>query len=100
MRTRPPALAANSVAQYEALRPSAVARAPVFSVVPLGAILVVKSGVAGWLQQWQQMAGAIVVAPAESRPPAGLPNAPVWQRELTLLLAQMSARHLRPDPPL
>jgi hypothetical protein len=98
--TLPPAFAANSVAQYEALRPSAGARASVFSVAPLGAILVVKSGVAGWLQQWQQVAGALLVAPAESRSPAGRPNAPGWQRELTLLLAQMSARHLRPDPPL
>lgn len=99
MRTRPPAFAANSVAQYEALRPSAVAQAPVFSVAPLGAILVVKSGVAGWLQQWQQVAGAIRVAPAESRPPARPPHTPGWQRDLTLLLAQMSARHLQPGLP-
>jgi predicted alpha/beta hydrolase family esterase len=95
-----PAEGSASRAHYEALRQQAVGGSGILAAEPLGAILVVKSGVAGWLQQWQQVAGAILVAPAESRRPARPPNTPGWQRDLTLLLAQMSARHLRPALPL
>lgn len=94
-----PAEGSASSAHYEALRQQAVGRSGMLAAEPLGAILVVKSGVAGWLQQWQQVAGAILVAPAESRSPARPPNTPGWQRDLTLLLAQMSARHLQPGLP-
>lgn len=80
-----------STAQYEALRQNAVARAPVFSAAPLGAILVVKTGVAGWMRECRQLSGAVPTTwPPPSRPPAG----PDWQHELTLLLAQMTGRHL------
>ena len=85
---------AASTAQYEALRQNAVARAPVFSAAPLGAILVVKTGVAGWMQQWRQ--GAQEVPPL--RPPTSRPSdQPGWQHELTLLLAQITTRHLSPS---
>jgi len=81
-----------SAEQYEALRRNAVAREPIFSTHPLGAILVGKSGVAGWMRQWQELSGEIIASSPCSHPP----DEPGWQHELTILLAQMSARQLRP----
>jgi hypothetical protein len=79
---------------YEALRRSAVTREPVFSAAPLGAILVVKHGVAAWMRRWGQVGGA-PAAPTPSAP-LPLPTAePRWQRDLALLLAEMTAPHLR-----
>jgi len=89
----------DSAEQYEALRQNAVAREPIFSVPPLGAILVVKSGVAGWMQRWKQVSGGVIAAPSSPPPLSRPPNEPGWQHELTLLLAQMSARQLRSDLP-
>jgi hypothetical protein len=83
------------VEHYEALRQNAAAAAPgrILPAAPLGAILVVKTGVAGWLQRWHE-ATAARPAPA---PTLAYPNScdtPGWQHELTLLLAQMSVRHV------
>jgi len=89
-------LSSASTEQYEALRQNAVARDSIFSAAPLGVILVVKTGVAGWLQQWRQ--GAPEVLPL--RPPPSRPSdQPGWQHELTLLLAQITTRHLSSSPP-
>jgi hypothetical protein len=84
-----------SLEQYEALRQHALGREPVFSSEPLGAILVVKTGVAGWIREWRRPPGE--AAPA--RPVAMAPSAePDWQHELTLVLAQITARHLSSPP--
>lgn len=85
----------GSAEQYEALRQNAVTREQIFSVAPLGAILVVKNGVAGWLRQWRQVSSESIAAP--SRPAPRSPLAPGWQHDLTLLLAQMSAPPRRPS---
>jgi hypothetical protein len=87
---------AGSAERYEALRQNAVTREQIFSVAPFGAILVVKNGVAGWMRQWRQAAGQITAVP--SGPRTAPPNEPGWQHDLTVLLAQMSAPHLRPGP--
>lgn len=89
----PTSLAA--VEQYEALRQNAVAlvRERIFSAEPLGAILVVKSGVAGWMHRWNEAAGATARPAAAPSGPTGW-DEPGWQHELTLLLAQMSIRQL------
>jgi hypothetical protein len=71
--------------QYEALRRHAVERGQVFSAEPLGMMLVVKTGLASWMRQWQEISSA----------PAGTQE-PGWQHDLTRLLAQMTARQLRP----
>lgn len=90
----------DSAEQYEALRQNAVARERIFSASPLGAILVVKAGVAGWMLQWKQVSGEVVIAAPSSPPPRSPPpSQPGWQHELTMLLAPMSARHLRPALP-
>ena len=80
--------------QYEALRRHAVERGQVFSAEPLGMILVVKTGVASWMRQWQEISGSTSATPA---PAAVAPaHEPGWQHDLALLLAQMTARQLRP----
>lgn len=80
-----------STEQYEALRQNAVAREPVFSTEPLGAILVVKTGVAGWMRECRQLSGEV---PTSWPPPARPSDGRDWQHALTLLLAQMTVRHL------
>jgi len=79
-----------SIEQYEALRQNALAPGRIFSVAPLGAILVVKSGMAGWMRRWSQV-GVTTPAPLPFHP-AG--DEAGWQRELTVLLAEMTATHL------
>jgi len=79
---------------YEALRRGAVARDQVFSATPLGTILLVQNGVAGWMRRWEQVGGA----PASPATPASLPlpcDEPRWQRDLAMLLAEMTVPHLR-----
>jgi len=90
-----PTGAIASSEHYEALRQRAVAGRQIFPTDPLGAILVVKTGVAGWLRQWRQVCGEIIVAPSRPAPRSAI--APGWQHELTLLLAHMSAPPRRPS---
>jgi hypothetical protein len=82
---------------YEALRRNALECGRIFSGDPLGAILVVKAGVAGWIRQWRQVSGEIIATPSTPLPRSCPQYEPGWQHELTVLLAQMSARHLRPS---
>jgi hypothetical protein len=78
---------------YEALRRDAVTRERIFSADPLGAILVVKHGVAGWMQRWNQICGTSATPePSHFVPPTGEPR---WQHELAVVLAGMTAPHLR-----
>lgn len=89
MKTVLPLAAAE---HYEALRRYALTRDQVFSAVPLGAILIVKHGVAAWLRSWGQVGGA----PAAPLPSSPLPTAePRRQRDLAMLLAEMTVPHLR-----
>jgi len=76
---------------YEALRQNAVTREPIFSTAPLGAVLVVKSGVAGWMRRW----GQVCSETNRSSPLLPAANEPNLHRELAMLLAAMTAPHLR-----
>lgn len=87
--------ASVSTEQYEALRQNAVARTAIFSAAPLGTILVVKTGVAGWMHQWRQRPEAVPMSSPSTRP-SGQPG---WEHELTLLLAQITVRQLSPSSP-
>jgi hypothetical protein len=73
--------------QYEALRQHAVQ--PLLGGSPLGAVLVANSGLAGWMRQWPQAS-----ATAAHRSESVLINEPASHHELTLILAQITARHL------
>jgi hypothetical protein len=57
---------------YEALRQNAVTREPIFPADPLGAILVVKNGVAGWMRRWDQVCGTASPDTPSSLPPPTL----------------------------
>ena len=84
-----------SAEHYEALRRHAVEERGRLGSDPLGAVLVARSGVAGWMRQWERMAAAETPTAV---PPATRPSSePLWQHELTLVLAGMTAGHLRQD---
>lgn len=88
--------------RYEALRQLAVAGSLVFEVDPLGLVLLLRQGVAGWMHGWsgriQNGTGAGVPTP----PTPPIPVVPTSQRQqqLTELLAQMSLAHLPKDSAL
>jgi len=86
-----PALAAIPwAARYEALRRQALEGSETLTGEPLGLALVCRSGLAGWMSAWGQAS-----KPPSAPPPLPPgPARPGWQHELTVLLAQMTARHL------
>ena len=67
---------------------------------PLGLGLICRAGLIGWMQAWRAVSEAPVIKPVLSTGPAlagdALGQSPGWQRELTVLLAQMTARHVHP----
>ena len=77
--------------RYEALRQLAVAGSLVLGVDPLGLVLLLRQGVAGWMCGW---AGLVQTPPAAPVPASALPPASLWQQQLTELLAEMSFAHL------
>lgn len=79
-----------SIEQYEALRQNALEPGRIFSAAPLGAVLVVKNGMAGWMRRWSQV-GDPAAASLPLHPAGGEAG---WQHELTVLLAEMTATHL------
>jgi hypothetical protein len=79
--------------RYEALRQLAVAGNLVFEVDPLGLVLLLRQGVAGWMHSWS---GQMQTTTAAAVPAPPTPAVPTSQRQqqLTELLAQMSLAHL------
>lgn len=90
----PPALSGTPWAEhYETLRRLVLAGREPWGAQPLGVGLVCRRGLAGWIEAWRHAAqspGAAVPPP----PPVSAP--PGWHHELTVLLAEMTARHLSP----
>jgi hypothetical protein len=85
--------------RYEAVRGHLVSGRHLLGVDPLGLVLVLKHGVAGWMRRWLE-------SPSDPRP-AGetpavplCPSTPVWQQQLTMLLAQMTVTQLCPTAAL
>jgi hypothetical protein len=81
--------------RYEALRQLAVGGRQILESDPLGLVLLLRQGIAGWMRRWSELT-----------PTAPLPSAPVqtptasagsWQHQLTQVLAEMSLAHL-PNP--
>ena len=79
--------------RYESLRRHALEAHPILGNDPLGSALLAQGGIALWMRQW--------VAPSpvpNDAPPLtaalSVPTAPDWQRELTLVLGQMTLQHL------
>jgi len=81
--------------RYEGLRGQALEVAPgALSAPALGRYLLRNYGIAEWMRRWPEQAedgGADVVrTPAQ----AEFPQAPLWQEQLTKLLAQMAFQQL------
>jgi len=82
--------------RYEALRQLAVAESLVLGVDPLGLVLLLRQGVAGWMRSWSGLIETTTQTPVSASPPPVIPTSP-WQQQLTELLAQMSLAHLPND---
>jgi len=79
--------------RYESLRRHALEAHPILGNDPLGLALLSQGGIALWMRQWTAPPPVPSHAPAL---PATLsaPMPPEWQRELTLVLGQMTLQHL------
>ena len=93
----PAATAALWQQRYEALRQLAVTGNRVLAGEPLGLVLLLREGVAGWMRHWSGLGEPTPGAPGPPLPT--VPSTPQWQQQLTELLAQMSLVHL-PDAPI
>jgi hypothetical protein len=82
--------------RYEALRQLAAAESLVLGMDPLGLVLLLRQGVAGWMRSWSGLIETTVETPAPASPPPVIPTSP-WQQQVTELLAQMSLAHLPND---
>jgi hypothetical protein len=78
--------------RYEALRQHALGGRDLLAAPPLGLHLLRCQGLAGWMQRWADATEGGRV----NSTPAPLPDGPVWQEQLTALLAQMTFPYLRP----
>ena len=88
--------------RYESLRRHYVQDRQILGTDPLGLILCLRLGVAGWMRHWATLpAAGSTTAPALAQ---SLPAPPVitseWQQQLTVVLAQMTVRHLALTPVL
>jgi hypothetical protein len=77
--------------RYEALRQHALGGRDLLAAPPLGLHLLRSQGLAGWMQRWADATEGGLV----NSTPAPLPDGPVWQEQLTVLLAQMTFPHIR-----
>ncbi len=88
-----PATATVWKQRYEALRQLAIGGRQILETDPLGLVLLLRQGVAGWMRSWSES------APTSTLQRAPVPEAPtaptsVWQHQLTEVLAAMSLAHL------
>ena len=79
--------------RYEDLRQLAVTGSQILGAQPLGLVLLLREGVAGWMRGWPTPEQTSPRTPAP--PPRDLLIAtPAWQQQLAALLAEMSLAHL------
>jgi hypothetical protein len=81
--------------RYEQLREQVLARDTLIGTDSRGLSLLIRRGVAAWMQVWHDPLSCCGVAElqAQSRP-INPPNS--WQQEATRLLVNMALSHLRP----
>ena len=78
--------------RYEALRQLAVGGRQILESDPLGLVVLLRQGIAGWMRSWSELAHT---APPQSAPvQLGALAASGWQHQLTQVLAEMSLAHL------
>lgn len=79
--------------RYEELRNHVLEGRRTLGADPLGVVLLCRRRLAGWLRGWQEMTLPRPPLPLPSSEPP-FPVTPLWQQELTLLLAQMTTQQL------
>jgi hypothetical protein len=79
--------------RYEALRQLAVAGRQILEAEPLGLVLLLRQGVAGWMRSWTEWTQPPSLLQKPVSPVPVLPTS-VWQQQLTAVLAEMSFAHL------
>jgi hypothetical protein len=79
--------------RYENLRGHVVERRQSLGADPLDLLLLCRQGLASWMRGWCEVT---VPTPCFPLSPSALPSplTPLWQQQLTGLLAQMTAQHL------
>jgi len=85
--------------RYESLRRHFLGDRPLLGADGLGLTLLLHKGVAGWMRAWHNGA-ALEPEPTPSSELWNPPVAPVWQQELTRLIAHMTVQQLGPTQPL
>jgi hypothetical protein len=81
--------------RYEALRQCFVDESGRLACAPLGLLLLIREGLAGWMRRWNPEAP---VSTGSAKCPSLMPLMPAsgWQCELTYLLARITTLHLEP----
>jgi hypothetical protein len=93
----PSTLSTSWSERYEALRRHVLNDGHVFESQPLGLVLWLAQGMAGWMREWTK---AVQAAPLPAVVPRPLPfvATALGQQQLTLLLAQITVQRLYPIP--
>jgi hypothetical protein len=82
--------------RYEGLRQRAVGGRQVLESEPLGWVVLLRQGVAGWMRRWPD--GTSTASPPSTPVPPPSASANGWQQQLTRVLAEMSLAHLLNRP--
>jgi hypothetical protein len=93
MKPIPTASPAAWKERYENLRGHIVEGRQSLGVDPLDMALLCRQGLASWMRSWRELT---VPQPCSALAPSVLPHpaTPLWQQQLTAMLAQMTAQHL------
>lgn len=83
--------------RYETLRRHVVDGTRVFDSKPLGLVLWLAQGMAGWMREWNKTV-EVLPSPQGAPPPVPFAAPALWQHQLTLLLAQFTVQRLYPAP--
>jgi hypothetical protein len=85
--------------RYETLRHHVVDGTRVLESKPLGLVLWLAQGMAGWMREWNKTV-EVPPSPQGVLPPVRFAASATWQHQLTLLLAQFTVQRLYPAPGL
>lgn len=77
--------------RYESLRRYVLEGRALLQAQPLGLVLWMTKGLAGWMNEWSKLSQPEPSRLSRVWPPSSTGS---WQEELTMLLAQMTLSHL------
>ena len=81
--------------RYEVLRRYVLEGRALLQAQPMGLVLWLAKGMAGWMSEWSKLSQPEPQSPTAVWLPR-CPSTGSWQAELTILLAQMTLPHLQP----